>query len=187
MQLSDIIYEINKDIDEELDFDELIGWINRCIDDLSPIANYQKMIPLTVTPGVDTYDMPTDLTKRIQIVDGTRVLPHQDLSNFTDEGYKIYANKIIIQPMPTETKTLTLYYDASLPYLKNMTDIPVIHQNFHDLFILYGVARFMYKDDETYRKGDAMSEYNSRKRDFERFMNKADIAPIVDVYNMRWS
>lgn len=187
MQLSDIINEINKDIDEDLDYDEVIGWINRCIDDLSPYANYQKITQLTTTPGVDTYPLPSDLTKRIQLVDGKEVLECLELADFNKKGYKIYANQLIVQPMPDEVKTLTLYYDASLPYLKNMTDIPVIHTNFHDLFVLYGVARFMYKDDETYRKGDAMAEYNSRKRDFIQFMNKSEITKIIDVYNLGWS
>jgi hypothetical protein len=44
MNLEQIIEEINKDLDDTFDNGELIGWINRCIDDLTPFAKIKKVL-----------------------------------------------------------------------------------------------------------------------------------------------
>jgi hypothetical protein len=80
---------------------------------------------------------------------------------------------------------MDLYYKANLPYLVDLEDIPQIPTFFHDLFVLYVVSKYMYKDDEATRKADAQSEFIARKRDFIRFMNRSTIEPIKDVYS-RW-
>lgn len=185
MNLQDIIDEINKDTDEDLENDEVLGWINRCLDDLTPLARYQKTMTITTKNGVNTYSLPSDLTKIVQVIDESNSLSPLDMSEYNKNGYKVFANQLILQPTPDSVRDITLYYEGNLPHLVNGEDIPAIHPSFHDLPVLYTVARFMYKDDETYRKSDALAEYTQRKRDFVRFMNRSFISPIRNVYG-RW-
>jgi hypothetical protein len=185
MNLQEIIDEVNKNVDDELDNIDVIGWVNRCIDDLTPVARYQKIYPITTQDGVNTYSLPSDLTKIVQLTDNTCTLSPLNMSDLKRNGYKVFANQLILQPTPDDARQLTLYYEGNLPYLENMDDVPVIHQSFHDLFVLYAMLKFMYKDDEAARKADAQSEYIARKRDFVRFMSRSAIEPIKDVYS-RW-
>jgi hypothetical protein len=182
MNLQEIIDEINKDVDDELENEDIVGWVNRCLDDLTPVARYQKLMTITTTSGVNTYSLPSDLTKVVQVVDNTTPLNPLNVSDFNKDGYKVFANQLILQPTPEDEREITLYYEGNLPYLTEASDVPVIHSSFHDLFVLYTVARFMYKDDETYRKSDAFAEYVQRKREFVRFMNRPSIESIRNVY-----
>lgn len=185
MNLQEIISEINKNVDDELDNSESIGWINRCMEELTPIANNQSITTLDTFADQSQYDLPTDFINVEQVIYGGTALRQVALSDTRTCGYKIYANKIILQPAPTEDGSLDLYYESNLPYLSDLEDIPQIPVFFHDLFVLYAMTKFMYKDDELTRKADAQSDYNIRKREFIRYMNRSAIEPIKDVYP-RW-
>lgn len=182
MNLAEIMAEINKDIDDELENEVLIGWINRCMDDLSPDARYQKLQTITFSEGVNTAELPSDLSKIVQVVENNEPLKELTLGDFKHSGYKVYADTLILQPGSETARSVDLYYEGNLPHLANVEDVPVIHPSFHDLFVLYTVARFMFQDDETYRKGDVFKDYLARKSDFVRFVNRASIGPIKDVY-----
>jgi hypothetical protein len=66
--------------------------------------------------------------------------------------------------------------------LVELTDEPQIPSQFHDLFILYTVAKRQYQDDEEARQMNAWSDYQSRKSDFISFNRKSQFVPIRDVY-----
>jgi hypothetical protein len=182
MNLQEIINEINKDIDDSLPNGDLIGWINRCIDDLSPHAQYQKSSSITLITNQKEYDLPSDYQRLVYLVNEIP-LNQVEMKDFASNGFKLWGNKLVIQPTPTQDGSLDLYYEAKIPHLVNLSDEPQIPSQFHDLFIFYTVARRQYQDDEEARQMNAMSEYNQRKNDFIKFMTQ-NIEPstIEDVY-----
>jgi hypothetical protein len=182
MNLEQIIEEINKDLDDTFDNGELIGWINRCVDDLTPFAKSQKSAVISLVSGQKTYDVPTDFMKMAALIDTVGALYEVPLRDFNSPGYKLFGNQLIIQPTPTENKELDLYYEGTLPHLVELTDEPQIPSQFHDLFILYTVAKRQYQDDEEARQMNAWSDYQSRKSDFISFNRKSQFVPIRDVY-----
>ncbi|MED4225628.1 hypothetical protein [Neobacillus cucumis] len=60
MNLEQIINEINKDLDDSIDNEELIGWINRCRYDLLPYAQFQKSSVISTVVDQKEYDLPAD-------------------------------------------------------------------------------------------------------------------------------
>lgn len=184
MNLENIIEEINKDADDTLDNAEIIGWVNRCLDDLSPYSNYQKSTVISVVSGQKEYELPSDVISIFQLVDRNRVLPQLPVSNYQREGYKVWGDKIILQPTPEEDKELELFYYATLPRLQNMEDVPAFHSQFHELLIYYTLAKFNFQDEEEDKQMNAWSDYAARKDDFIRYYRRKEIIPIQDVYGL---
>lgn len=186
MNLKEIINEINKDIDDELDNADLIGWINRALDDLSPFANYQAFAEISLVADQKAYPLPADLVKLVQVTDESGTLPvqllEQPLNDFISCGYKVIGRDLVIQPKPTQAKPLTLYYESRLPHLKDPEDVPVIRPDFHDLLVLYAVARARYQDEEESLQVNAKSEYLSRRSQFVYEMHRAPMYSIQAIY-----
>jgi len=182
MDLGQIIDEINKDLDDEIDNAELIGWINRCMDDLSPIVKYQKSAIISKVIGQKEYSLPSDYMRVVQLVDGMNPMNEIPLRDTQSEGYKLWGNQLILQPTPTTTGNLDLYYEGKLPHLVNPDDEPQIPSPFHDLFILYTVAKRQYQDEEENMQMNAWSGFQSRKGELIAFYRKTKIIPIQDVY-----
>jgi hypothetical protein len=184
MNLKKIIDEINKDIDDDLDNDILTGWINRALDDLTPYARYKKKTTINVLTGVTDYTLPSDLLD-VEIVGEN--IPRLPLNDFNHVGYKVLGNALTLQPEPTDDYTMDVIYNATLPYLVNNEDVPAIPSNFHNLLILYVIAKFKYQDEELGFQSNAMQEYERKKQDFIRYINRQNQPlKIRDVYNMRW-
>ncbi len=184
MNLNEIYEEINKDVDDTLDNEDLKGWINRCMDELSPYAKYQQSTVISLEKDKKEYDLPSDFLEMGQLVDGTKIMYQLPLKNLHSKGFKLWGNKLIIQPTPTESKNLDLYYRAKLPHLENMDDEPQIPSPFHDLFILYTVAKRQYQDDEQELRMAAWSDYQARKQEFISFCRKTQPETIRDVYGV---
>lgn len=184
MNLKELQNEINKDLDDTLDNSDLTGWINRGLDDLTPSANYQKSTSVQVLIGQKEYPLPGDYLEMVQMVDGSTVLSPVSLRDFQSTGYKLWGNKLILQPVPSEDKTIDLYYHARLPHLVNPDDEPEIPSHFHDLLVLYAVAKAKYQDEEESMQMNAISDYQQRKQDFIAYNRKAEIVPIEDVYGI---
>jgi hypothetical protein len=182
MNLEQLIAEINKDLDDELDNAELTGWINRCMDDLSPHANLQKSAVISLFTDQKEYDLPSDYMRLFQLVD-TYPMNQVQMRDFISTGFKLWGNKLIIQPTPLNEGTLDLYYEAKLPYLVNVEDEPAIPSQFHDLFILYTIARRQYQDDEEALQMNVWTDYQRRKSEFIAFMTQQlEPSQVQDVY-----
>lgn len=183
MNLEELRDEINKDIDDDLDNNVLTGWINRALDDLTPFAQYKKKTTINVLTGVSDYPLPIDILD-VVLVD---TLPRLPLNDFTSYGYKVMGNTLTLQPEPTEDSTTQLIYNATLPHLEEDEDVPAIPSNFHNLLILYTIAKFKYQDEELGFQGNAMQEYERKKQDYIRYVNRQQPPQkIRDVYNLRW-
>jgi hypothetical protein len=194
MNLQEIIAEVNKNVDDELDNTEIIGWINRCIEDLTPIANLQSITTIPIYADVPQYDLPIDLVEVVQVVKDNQLLKQLPLSDLVNCGYKLYNNntKLILQSLTFSDdenveSSVDVYYKSALPYLSDMEDIPQIPLFFHDLFVLFATAKFKFQDQDSEYLQLAANTYESRKRDFINYMNKTDVpSQVVDVWGMCW-
>lgn len=165
MKLQELQKEVNKDIDDSLSNAEILQWLNRGLDDLTPVAKYKQYVVIPLVAGQDKYDLPSDFHK-IELIMEDDELFEIPLKDRSSRGYKKWGNALTIQPKPENDGELTLYYYAKLPHLKNPDDEPVLPTNYHDLLVLYAVARAKYQDEEPEMQMNAWSEYQAKKREF---------------------
>ena len=170
MNLQQLQNEVLKDIDDTLTNEDIRGWLNRCLDDLSPIAKYQKQVQIPLLAGESSIELPEDLHEIILFSDEEADFHEIPLKDKHTRGYKKWSNVLSIQPIVANDRTFTLYYYARLPHLTEITDIPKIRPDFHDLLVLYGVAKAKYKDELVDMQQNAMQEYYTRKDEFAREM-----------------
>lgn len=182
MNLEQIINEVNKDLDDTLDNADIIGWVNRSIDDLTTHANYQKSAVISVIVGQKEYELPDDLVSIYQVFDTDKAL--ERVYDTQSKGYRIWGNKLILQPAPDQNKEIDLYYFANLPHLKDPEDVPAFSSQFHDLLVLYAVGRAKYQDEEEGMQMNAISDYQERKRAFVNHYRLKEITAIQDVYGI---
>jgi hypothetical protein len=172
MNVQEIINEITKDIDDTtVDNSLLIGWINRCIDEVSPIA--KKEAKKTADIAIENaYELPDDLLEVFMVlVNGNRYYPMR-IDESTQQGYKIWGNVLSLQSMP-DSGAIDLYYYKRLSHVSELTDIPDIDPAFHDLFILYTIGHNQFAehmDDWQPRQMDALNRYNIRKQAFTEYV-----------------
>ncbi|WP_108669552.1 hypothetical protein [Peribacillus acanthi] len=184
MKLSQLIQEVSKDIDDTLSNADITGWLNRAIDDLTPYAKHKKIATIQTVIDQKNYELPSDFRNLEHLFDeGIKrelaLLPMDDTYN---RGYKKWGNTLILQPVPKEAGELTLYYHAKLPRLVNPDDEPVIPSEYHDLLVLYAVAKAKYQDEEESMQAIAMNEYYARREQFITFSQTGEIYQIQDVY-----
>jgi hypothetical protein len=184
LKLSELIAEVNKDLDDTLSNADIIGWLNRCLDDLSPVANYPKSSTISTVKDQKEYALPSDLINTVLLIDEDKKLeyPQVELRNYAYTGYKRWGANVTLQPTPSEVRTLSLYYHATLPKLVNPDDVPAIRSDFHDLLVLYAVAKAKYQDEEESMQLNAMSEYTARKEAFIAATQTKEAYTIQEVY-----
>jgi hypothetical protein len=165
MNLTDLQKEVNKDIDDNLSNAEIQGWLNRALDDLSAIAKYKKFVSIQLIMGQSDYELPADLIEIVLILKDKK-LNQIPLSDLSSDGYKKWGSTLTIQPTPEEDGEIKLYYHGKLPHLVNNEDIPAIPEHYHDLLVLYAVAKAKYQDEEESMQHNAMQEYLAIKQQF---------------------
>ncbi|MFY0760193.1 hypothetical protein AB1K32_15085 [Metabacillus dongyingensis] len=170
MNLQQMNSEVLKDIDDTLTSEDIRGWLNRCLDDLTLVAKYQKMVTIPLLSGENSIVLPEDLQEIILFSDEECEFSEIPLRDKETRGYKKWSNVLSIQPIVEKDRTFTLYYYARLPHLTEVTDVPVIRPDFHDLLVLYAVAKAKYKDELTDMQQNAMQEYYTRKEEFAKEM-----------------
>jgi hypothetical protein len=184
LNLTQLQAEINKDIDDTLSNSDLLGWINRALDDLTPYAKHKQMASIPLLVGEKNYTLPSDLIEIVHVFHETinqelPLLPMDDRNNF---GFKKWGSTFILQPTPQEEGSISLYYHSRLPHLANPNDEPKIPSEYHDLIVLYAVAKAKYQDEEESMQQNAMQEYYSRREQFITFMQTGEVYMIQDVY-----
>lgn len=166
MNLEQLIEEVNKDIDDSLDSGDITEWINRALDDLTPITNCETKYSVTLPSSIS---LPSDVFKiAFVLVDGTEVhnVPIRDNRS---KGYKVWGNELTLQG-GLESGVLEVFYYKRLSHLEANEDIPEIDPAFHDLLVLYATAHSQYADEEPERQIDAFQRYQQRKREFDLFI-----------------
>lgn len=182
MNLKQLIAEVNKDIDDSLANADIIGWLNRALDDLSPYAKLKKYTSITTVPNQSQYTLPDDVMDIVHVMDSSQIYLRIPMSDLTSYGFKQWGNSLIFQPIPRESKTIDIYYHARLPHLVNPNDVPAIPEEYHDLLVLYAVAKAKYKDEEESMQVNAMNEYYARRDQFIAFNQSSEVYQIQEVY-----
>lgn len=177
LNLEEILNEINKDIDDTIDAGDLIGWVNRALDIASTVDKYEQRVTLLFDEGVSDYALPDDLIKLMYVFGTEGKYEELPLDDYTSTGYKQWGNVIGFQNV--NEASVDLYYHAYYPHLVNMEDVPALPVPFHDLLILYTVARARYKDEEESLEADAMNEFNRRLVEFRNFVSMKRKKPSV--------
>ncbi|WP_057766693.1 phage adaptor protein [Cytobacillus praedii] len=183
MKLSELIKEVNKDIDDSLSNAEITQWLNRGLDDLTPYVKHQKHQTYEVIADQSKYPLPTDLVNIVYLFDeSNKRVNLVQFDDFSSTGYKMWGNDLILQPTPKLDSEMNLYYHARLPRLVNPDDIPVLPEQYHDLLVLYAVAKAKYQDEELEMQSSAWSDYLRRKDEFITFNQSNEIYTIQEVY-----
>lgn len=168
MDLSQIVEEVNKDLDDSLDAGDITGWVNRALDDLTPLSKKAAKYVAPVSPVIS---LPDDLFEIELLMVNDEEFHLIDLRNKSDVGYKLWGNELTIQKGPDEGE-IELYYYKRLSHLEDEDDIPEIEPSFHDLLVLYASAHSQYAEEEPERQMDAMNRYIARKREYQSFVMK---------------
>lgn len=186
MNLRELRQSINLDIDDEIENVNVDKWINRALDDLSIFSEYTQKATIQIAAGTTDYTLPSNLLKILSVGQNIRRLAINDFSSI---GYKTIGNTLSLQPAPAEDFTMDIVYTSPLPHLVNDEDIPVIPSNFHNLIVLYVVARYKFADEEYEPQSIANQEYESKKQEFLTYIRsqKAVTNRVIDVFGMCWN
>lgn len=180
MKLSDIIRQVNRDLDEDYENGDIIDWINRCIDDLAPIAKKEAKATFSITTE-NSYPLPADFLEMVEVQtvktgeDGRkehRTLTQVQQRDYDSMGYKIWAGTLSTQKA-IDVGEIELYYYRKPSYLSstNMDAEPEIDSSFHDMFILYAVGHMQFTEEEYDGRPDMLTRYYQRKDEYQAFMN----------------
>lgn len=183
MNLEQLYNEINKDLDDSQNSGDLLGWINRCMDDLSPIAKKEAKASYEIT-SLNEYELPSDLMEIVRVV-----VNGEDVDR---AEYSVWGNVLSFKEVPGIGPVELFYYRRLSRLTGDISEIPEIDPAYHDVFILYTIAHQQFMEDEAERQMDAMERYYRRKNEYEAFMRRNNVrfnpkTRIQNVYAKWWS
>lgn len=167
MNVNDILKQVNRDIDDQYDLGDVIDWINRCLDDLTPIARRQ-----TSTTLDSTNTLPIDLHELLFVSQNNQFLKKLSISDQYSEGFKEWGNTLTLQNV--DTTPLTIYYHRKLNHVANGNDIPDLETEFHDLLILFCLGNMQFFDEDYESRPDSFNRYQARKQEYVSYIEKRD-------------
>lgn len=165
--------------------------------------HYTKRVTFTTTPGVEYYNLPADL-KDLRLVtrvgsDGTELpmnrlyLPYpfpwvegheiastSDTAQATEaSSYMVVGGTIRINPIPTSTYTIRLYYEARLTPLVADTDTPPFDDDYHDMAAKWAAVEARVKNAE--KADDLIVLYKERHQDLVQDLLHHLPSPYTEV------
>lgn len=158
MDLKKLRSEINRDMDDSFNNGDIDAWINRAIDDITPVAKKEKLV--TISGG----SLPTDLHDIAIVIVNNTPLINLEVDDFESVGYKVWDNAITLQNIDGP---ITLYYYKKLNHLSFETDAPEFEEEFHDLIIYYVRSHIQFYDED--ERADSRILYNQRKTEYENY------------------
>jgi hypothetical protein len=167
MKLSEIIRQVNRDIDDDYEASDITDWVNRCLDDLSPIAKKQAAAVIE-----SPYTLPSDLYELRFVAQNNEFLDPLSFEDMDSDGYKKWGDSLILQNR--EQSSLTLYYYRKFNHVENADDIPELEDSFHDLLILFCLGNLQFTEEDYDERPDTFLRYNARKEEYQQFISKRD-------------
>jgi hypothetical protein len=178
MKVNDIVRQVNRDIDDQYDFGDVIDWVNRALDDLTPIAKRQAMTELD-----DTLTFPADFHELAFVYQNNQELQKLQMTDNTNSGYKVWGNTLILQNV--DTSPVTLYYYRKLSHVTNGDDIPELEPEFHDLLIYFCLGNMQFYDEDYQDRPDSFLRYENRKKQYSDFINgREKLDYIISTYEV---
>lgn len=187
MNLSQIIAQVNRDFGDTYSNSDITDWVNRCLDDLSPLAKMEEK-KVTDIQDSNVYELPDDLHEIRFVLVGGKEFNQIPLTDTRRQGYKVWAGELttqmgpLIQPL---TGQVELYYYRKLNHLANTSDIPEIEEPFHDLLILYTIGQMQFEDEDYEDRPDYMTRYQQRKAEYASYVQRKNSEPYF-ITEMEW-
>jgi hypothetical protein len=174
MTVQEIITRANEGMDEDFPADEIIGWVNDCLDGL----NYYKPASSVVSVGTSGgFAIPTDYASDLRVKVGSKFLDQVAPMNEDYQGFYILDGEIFLTSDYEENTSITVVYNkrpARLDYTQpsSSPDIPAQH---HPMLVAYAQAMAMAKDDEGERFKQFYALYMEAKVKFDAYTSKEGI------------
>jgi hypothetical protein len=166
MKVNDILRQVNRDIDDQYNLLDVVDWINRCLNDLTPIAKRQASMSLN-----SPFTLPTNLHELLFVSQNNQFLKKLSMEEYSNEGYKQWGDVLTTQN--TGISHLTIYYHRKLDKVANGEDVPDLEEEFHDLLIYFCLGSMQFYDED-YERPDSFGRYQARKQEYIQYIEKRD-------------
>jgi hypothetical protein len=167
MNLTNIVSQVSRDIDDDYDLNDIKDWVNRALDDLTPISKRQTSATLN-----DTLTLPEDLHELLFVSQNNQFLNNLSMSDLYSCGYKKWGDSLTIQN--GDTSTVTIYYYRKLNHVEAGDDVPDLESEFHDILIFFCLGNGQFYDEDYTDRPDSFNRYEARKQEYSRFIEKRD-------------
>ena len=168
MNLQELILQVNRDVDDMFENGDIQHWLNRALDDITPIARIEKKVTLTYP-----YTLPNDVQDMERVMQTNKVFPRIPVGEEHQQGYWVWGNELMLQG--GNQQPIEVYYYKKLCHLKGMEDIPEIDSPYHDLLILYAVGQLQFMDGDYADRPDRMQRYEQRRQQYAVFREKRKV------------
>lgn len=165
MKINDILRQVNRDIDDQYNLQDILDWVNRCLDDLTLIAKRQAT---TILDG--TFTLPTNLHELLFVSQNNQFLKKLSMTDENSCGYKQWGNSLTLQN--TDNSPLTIYYFRKLNRVANGEDVPDLEEEFHDLLVYFCLGSMQFYDEDYEDRPDSFIRYQNRKQEYIQFIEK---------------
>lgn len=203
MTVAEIIALAQQQAEEVYDDPTWISYINACLDDLTPVAKVLKSrdgLTVNLTNGSGVIDIlaDTELKKAHEILyvyAGGNMLRRLPVTDNVSQGYKVYADKIILQGLNGTSTTCRIDYYQKLQHVSSLADdletVSGLPSQYHNLIVLYCCAKSQQKEEELNDKVDFYNEYMLGKQQMaiermwqmepqnRKFIRRARIAALL--------
>jgi hypothetical protein len=166
MKINDILRQVNRDIDDQYNLQDVIDWVNRCLDDLTPIAKRQATAVLNAP-----YTLPINTHELLFVSHHNQFLKKLSIGDAYSDGYKQWGDSLTLQNL--EPSPLTIYYHRKLAKVANGDDIPDLEEEFHDLLVYFCLGSMQFYDED-YERPDSFGRYQARKQEYIQYIDKRD-------------
>ncbi|UYX53358.1 hypothetical protein M3Y14_04175 [Bacillus thuringiensis] len=168
MNLQELILQVNRDVDDIFENGDIQHWLNRALDDITPIARSEKRVVLQYP-----YTLPNDVQDMERVMQTNKIFPRIPVGEQYQQGYWVWGNELVIQG--GNQQPIEVYYYKKLCHLKGMDDVPEIDSPYHDLLILYAVGQLQFMDGDYGDRPDSMQRYEQRRQQYAVFREKRKV------------
>jgi hypothetical protein len=166
MNVDEIYRQVNRDISDAYNLQDIIDWVNRALDDLTPIAKKQAKVTLN-----SPYILDDTFHQVHMIQQGSNILNPLTLQDLDHPGFKIWDNTITLQ-LTDDTGPIDVYYYRKFKRIVAGPDVPELETEFHDLLILYCLGKAQFFDEDYEFRPDQLGTYGARKLEYEKYIEK---------------
>lgn len=145
MTLAELIEAVKRIVDDtSVPDDWVIGWLNECLGDLTPVLRLEERSVASVIAGMKEIALPVDLyeVRFVRLLSESNPRKPLHPADSVSTGYKRWGKVIILQPPPTVDDTVELWYWRTPTPLKELTDVPEVPEAFQHLLVWYAGALY---------------------------------------------
>ena len=92
VNLQELILQVNRDVDDIFENGDIQHWLNRALDDITPIARIEKRAMLEYP-----YTLPSDVQDIERVMQTNTVFPRIPVGEEQQQGYWVWGNELVLQ------------------------------------------------------------------------------------------